>query len=538
MNNNKIANIEVSNKPLIFTKKVNDKSKIIPLNLNNNTLGEKRYFPPASKEWLNSVYAYNSNYIKSLPVADKNLMKIIQSYFNFFQKNKNNSKRKRIKSRHLLVSKIFVGKAELKHTSSKVVITLYVYNKEKEMLANKIKNLEKNLFPASLGKGKSMKDNVKTLSFKDKFKIIERQKSYIMEQVESEKRKIVKGFITNGSFNTHNVRLYKEFTKNFLKKELIAMTYYKSLLDFNKLKFEDAYLLRLSNLLSKIYNKDVEFNIVSLKYLYLNSDILSQAIALKLKNRKNKLLRVLKSSLRMVKIPVSNEIVINRVPDKYDYLMNTVKNINIYSTFSWNNQLLLNTRDSINKILLGIFPNGQGLPLFYKKKKASVEQEALLNFSASQISSLEEKKLYGDASQAIKKKAGINSSTLSKFFLLKKPILEVGAATTAKIGSNAGIAKGPESEQTVEKFLFNNLKHKAIGGVRLEAKGRLTRRFTASRSVFKVKWKGNLKNIDSSYKGLSTVMLRGHAKSNVQYTNVNSKNRNGSFGIKGWVSSK
>jgi hypothetical protein len=66
----------------------------------------------------------------------------------------------------------------------------------------------------------------------------------------------------------------------------------------------------------------------------------------------------------------------------------------------------------------------------------------------------------------------------------------------------------------------------------------LTRRFTASRSVFKVKWKGNLKNIDSSYKGLSTVMLRGHAKSNVQYTNVNSKNRNGSFGIKGWVSSK
>lgn len=50
MINNRIANIEVSNKPLIFTKKVNDKSKIIPLNLNNNTLGERRHFPPASKE--------------------------------------------------------------------------------------------------------------------------------------------------------------------------------------------------------------------------------------------------------------------------------------------------------------------------------------------------------------------------------------------------------------------------------------------------------------------------------------------------------
>jgi hypothetical protein len=39
--------------------------------------------------------------------------------------------------------------------------------------------------------------------------------------------------------------------------------------------------------------------------------------------------------------------------------------------------------------------------------------------------------------------------------------------------------------------LLNNvlllLKHKNMAGVRLEAKGRLTRRFTASRSVFKIK---------------------------------------------------
>jgi len=36
-------------------------------------------------------------------------------------------------------------------------------------------------------------------------------------------------------------------------------------------------------------------------------------------------------------------------------------------------------------------------------------------------------------------------------------------------------------------FLKCCLKHKSIGGVRLEAKGRLTKRFTASRSVFKLK---------------------------------------------------
>jgi regulatory protein YycI of two-component signal transduction system YycFG len=36
-------------------------------------------------------------------------------------------------------------------------------------------------------------------------------------------------------------------------------------------------------------------------------------------------------------------------------------------------------------------------------------------------------------------------------------------------------------------YVLNSLKYKNIGGVRLEAKGRLTRRFTASRSIFKIK---------------------------------------------------
>jgi hypothetical protein len=44
---------------------------------------------------------------------------------------------------------------------------------------------------------------------------------------------------------------------------------------------------------------------------------------------------------------------------------------------------------------------------------------------------------------------------------------------------------------TSKTNLLNNvlllLKHKNMAGVRLEAKGRLTRRFTASRSVFKIK---------------------------------------------------
>jgi hypothetical protein len=48
---------------------------------------------------------------------------------------------------------------------------------------------------------------------------------------------------------------------------------------------------------------------------------------------------------------------------------------------------------------------------------------------------------------------------------------------------------------------------------------------------------GTLQNIDSSRESLSTVMLRGDMKSNLQYININSNNRNGAFGVKVSVSS-
>ena len=47
-----------------------------------------------------------------------------------------------------------------------------------------------------------------------------------------------------------------------------------------------------------------------------------------------------------------------------------------------------------------------------------------------------------------------------------------------------------------------------MGGIRLEVKGRLTKRYRADRALFKVRWKGGLKNIDSSYKGLSSVNIK------------------------------
>jgi hypothetical protein len=81
--------------------------------------------------------------------------------------------------------------------------------------------------------------------------------------------------------------------------------------------------------------------------------------------------------------------------------------------------------------------------------------------------------------------------------------------------------------------IIHNIKQQIVSGVRFEASGRLTRRLTAMRAVFKYRYVGSLKNIRSSFNRKSSTILRGYVKSNSQYTLINSKTRNGSFGLKG-----
>jgi hypothetical protein len=92
-------------------------------------------------------------------------------------------------------------------------------------------------------------------------------------------------------------------------------------------------------------------------------------------------------------------------------------------------------------------------------------------------------------------------------------------------------------DDTIEEMNKNNIiktiKQQVVSGVRFEASGRLTRRLTAMRAVFKYRYAGSLKNIRSSFNNIPSTMLRGYVKSNSQYTLINSKTRNGTFGLKG-----
>jgi hypothetical protein len=147
MHNNNNENFKTI-KPLIFFKKLNGNLKIIPLNGITNTLGPMRYFPPATQEWFNSIYAFNNSYIKNITIADKNLSRLIKSYFNlYFSKKLLYNKRILTRFRRLAINKVFISKAELKHTSSKVIITLYIYNEERRILFHRLKRMEAMLFP-------------------------------------------------------------------------------------------------------------------------------------------------------------------------------------------------------------------------------------------------------------------------------------------------------------------------------------------------------------------------------------------------------
>lgn len=538
MNNNK--NLETmkdsTNKPLIFSKKVNLKHKIIPLDIITNTIGPVRFFPPATKEWFNSIYAYNKNSIKNLSVADKTISKIIKSYFSlFFDKKIIRSKKLLRRLRRLSLKKIFISKAELKHTNSNVNITLYVYNEEKRDLDRKLSKLESLHFVSGASpkmrtlSGKNNKFNPnwslisllrKVRTYKNKVSLIDylerlqlsvffrialyksresRRRRLTIKKLSLYLKKITKMIILSKKNNIASERLDQIYTESIRKillyKEIKEIASCKLWLDLNKSKFEDKYLKELKSLIGEVYDKKVEFNIVNLTTLYFNSDIFTQAISMRIKNRKNSLLRVLKAALHLVKLPA-----VNKIRDKYgiaDKLsLDHLKNVQIGG---WQSPSVINkyntNKDTLDQLLLDILP--------YSTVAASQDKSMCLS-SEDKINSKNE----GSSSD------GVVSPQHSLY------------------NENCGDISNPLD------LVISSLKYKTTAGVRLETRGRLTKRFTASRSVFKVKWKGSIKNLDSSYKKLSSVMLRGHAKSNVDYTNINTKTRNGSFGLKGWISSK
>ena len=402
--------------------------------------------------------------------TDKIINNLLKNYINMIiDKIKIRFKSRNPRKSRLSSNKVYVSRAEIKHTNTKVVITLYIYNKQKYYLKRKLINIVKNI---DIKKRKQLSfilklNNMFTYIFKNMSVNLKKSLvlSYIFRKRFSNFNKSNFTFVKkiNNLLILYLLKInkiypilhkkYLIFNKKLIskiryiyfilcKKHNLIFNYAKllskvkyvyfilrvrhniiffnklllleekfintaKLLNFNRSKFTNLFLnsegLGIINLISLVYNKKVELKIVELKSLHLNSDIFSLAIASKLRNRKNRVSKILRKALSKIKLPSLH--------------------------------LLLNGDNDINN--------------------------------------------------------------LNKNYVLRY------------------------------------IKQKVISGIRFEASGRLTRRLTASRSIFKYRYIGSIKNLHSSYDKLSSVMLRGHIKSNLQYTLINSKTRNGTFGLKG-----
>lgn len=394
----------------IIKSKLNNIYKKKSLN-NSNVTKYNKDLVPTVRNWKSSVYTYNKNAISLIPIKSRFVMKLIKGYFNSYHLELESLLRKeRLRRRYRKIStnRIFMSDGEFKHTNDKVNITLYVYNKQKLNYLLKLKKRYTILFSKA--------------KFIRKLKLIRNVGLNILNQ-QKEKSTVLISVLPKYNSNINSVQntYYNRFIKKSLKR-LIYYVYYKQILYINKAKFENSYLQGLINLIRKIYNKNVEFNIINLKYFYFNSNIYTQPLELKLKKKRN-VLRYLKVLIRKAKI----------------------KNIKLVE----------------------------------KSKKL---------FSVNNL----------DTNNLVQQ-----DNTNTKY---------------------------------LKKIILNNIKYKRVSGVRLEAAGRLTRRFSASRSQRRTKYKGNLENAYSSIKGYSTPVLRGNFKANLQCTVINSTSRVGAFGVKGWVS--
>lgn len=426
----------------IFNKFIKNNSKLIPFNVKINFTGETKYFPPFSKEWKNSIYVFNFNNLKNLPLYNININTLVKNYFNLYFNHKFiNNKFRSPRIKRLSLNKIFVSQAEIKHTNSKAIVTIYTYNREKLVLLKKIKMI-KNFFYKK----------ILSLLYNDE--------------------KLNKERLTTASAN---LRLKTILT--LLHKELILFRRFKLKLSLNKYKFEEKFLYKLSKLISNFYNKKVEFNIINMKSIILNSDFFTKILSLKLKDRKANIIRLMNIILNKVKFPE-----VNKVKEK----SLIIKSVNM--------DLIDNKYKNLNLNSIMAAPTALG-----KYKLDNVFNNLYYNLMVEQ-----------------------NTPAHSSDIFDKSTLKNIDAPDLGKI----------------YEIIFNSIKYKNMGGIRLEVKGRLTKRYRADRALFKVKWKGGLKNIDSSYKGLSAVNLRGFIKPNVEYSIYTSKRRIGAFAVKGWISGK
>jgi hypothetical protein len=441
----------------IFTNNLNNNSKTIALKNKVGDIGKIKYLPSFSKEWKNVVYSYNKNNLKNIPMNDVNTNKIIQSYFNlYFKDHKYIGSKKFIllRRRRNFLRRIYVSNAEIKHTNNKAIITLFTVNREKKLLKKKYlkinKKISKNLINRYFLLYKSNINKIYEILSKHK-----NEYAFISDKISKKrflkyKLEYLNQFITLKDL--YLKKIWSVIINRYWKTYLRLLRKYDLMYSLNQYKFNNQILLpKLSNILNKIIGKKIEYNIINLKSIAYNTDLFTQALALKLKKTRMNHIKSMFSILNRAYLPKINTIkerTLVKGQNNVDLFLDKYKDLKIISNLNNNNNL-----------------------------------DGLL-------------------------------STIHK---------PSGSET---------------SNKEIHDTIYNSIGYKNMSGIRLEVKGRLTKRYRADRSIYSLKWKGGLKNVDSSFKRLSSVLFRGNSNSNVSYSLTTAKRRIGAFAVKGWIGGK
>jgi len=528
-----------------------------------------KHFPSPIREWNNSIYAYNKNTLNLIPNTMISAIKLIKSYFllyNFNIEKKLRTKRLSRKFRRLSSNKIYISNGEFKHKNNKIIINLYLFNRQKHNYILALKNLYlKNMFKKEAYKFNNKLDNFKNAKFSDihinRNKLSRYKRTIKLNRYKSNNTLYNKYKLINIIFNKYkqtsvktHMNMLKYIKTNIFKSKIIHLyTIYKSLCiesNINKYNLGNIAVKKYKWRTVKLYN-NFEWWIIDLFEKHIFKDIIQ------LKPTKDKITNYAsfnKSILKKINLINKKGLLLLYLINREKYLiirsLNYNKNRNIYLYISayiinfykkfmkrslrrlqlyfYYRQLMHINKSKYNYSYLQYL--NKYLSLLYNKnieynlinlKRFYLHSDILSESIALKLT--RNKRLILRKLNTIKKKIKIKNDKnfLSKKFLSKKLDLKKNFTISPSL---------------LEKNIIKDLKYKHITGFRLEAKGRLTKRYTASRSVSKIKYKGNLLNLGSSYKGLSSVLLKGNLKSNLQYTKLKSKSRIGSFGIKGWVS--
>lgn len=503
-------NLKRSSKTILLKKKIND-------------VGITKYLPSYSKEWNNTIYSYNKNTLKNIPVNDLNINKIIKGYFNLYFKDRKytGSKFILLKRRRNLLRRIHISNAEIKHTNNKAIITLYTINREKNVLKKKYLKINKKISKGLIAKRYFLlyKENIHKI-----YKILGKYKDqYIFINDIIRKKKFIKYKLQylNKFIKLKDLYLKKVWgiiLNKYARKYLKFLRKYDLLYSLNQYKFNKlVFLPILSNILNKIIGKKLEYNIINLKSVAYHTDLFTNALALKLKKRRINYINSMFSILNRAYLPNVNTIKERskiKGDQKMDNFQGKFKDLKIISSFRLLSKLSseAHMNNNLSKLLDGAYPSN------IKINNTSL---ALMKLAAPPAT-----KAVDEHSLQI-----LGMSKLSD-------TSTVALASTAAKASQSDNFVADGAQAIIHDIIYKSIGYKNMGGIRLEVKGRLTKRYRADRSIYSLKWKGGLKNIDSSFRGLSSVLFRGNSKSNVTYSIAKSKRRIGAFAVKGWISGK